>query len=67
MPVSRKPRKAAAKKVAKKRAKREKVGNRSAESGQYVTEEFAQQHPAETVAVTKEVEPGERDDVDPEC
>ncbi len=50
MPVSRK-----RKKVVRKR--REKIGNRSAASGQFVTEKFAKDHPSETVAVTKEVEP----------
>lgn len=54
---------------AAKRAKRKQVGNRSADSGQFVTEEFAEQHPGETVAVTRKVEPAPEveDDSDPEC
>ena len=54
---------------AAKRKKREHVGNRSASTGQFVTEEFAEQHPNETVAVTKDVvsEVAPDDDVDWEC
>jgi len=40
--------------MAKKRVKRKKVGDRDAETGQFVSAEYAAAHPAETVAVTVE-------------
>jgi len=57
------------KKPAKKapRKKRKHVGDRSAATGQFVTPEFAKEHPSETVAVTKEIEPLPQGDEDEEC
>lgn len=48
------------KKTKKPRTKRKKVGDISAESGQFVDAESAVKHPKTTVAVTKEVEPFEQ-------
>lgn len=53
----------------KPRKKRVRVGDRDAETGQFVTAEYAEENPATTVAVTKEVEPEapQVEDPDPEC
>ena len=42
-------------KIKKPRTKRKKVGDRSAETGQFVSAEYAVKNPAETVAVTIEL------------